>query len=166
MPAPYRVSFVCTGNICRSPMGDVILRSMLADVGLTEVVDVDSCGTGEWHIGQPAQPLALAALAEAGYDGSPHRARQLDASFVTERDLLLALDDGHLRWLRTLSRKARGTAEVKLLREFDPTAVEEGTLEVDDPYGGTPQDYERARAEIERACAGLTRWLASQLATR
>lgn len=163
MSPPYRVSFVCTGNICRSPMGEVILRAMLAQAGLAERVSVDSCGTGEWHVGQPAQPLALRALADAGYDGSPHRAQQLTPAFVTDRDLLLALDDGHVRWLRKLSRKAQGTAQVRLLREFDPTAVADGTVQVEDPYGGTPADYERAREEIERGCAGLTEWLARSI---
>lgn len=140
-------------------MGEVILRAMLARAGLADRVSVDSCGTGEWHVGQPAQPFALQALADAGYDGSPHRGQQLTPAFVTDRDLLLALDDGHLRWLQKLSRKAHGTAQVRLLREFDPVAVADGTVQVDDPYGGTPTDYERAREEIERACAGLTEWL-------
>lgn len=163
MSEPYRVSFVCTGNICRSPMGEVILRGMLADAGLGERVVVDSCGTGEWHVGQPAQPFAIEVLADAGYDGTPHRAQQLSPAFVTDRDLLLALDKGHLRWLKKLSRKARGTTELRMLREFDSAAVNARTLEVDDPYSGTGADYERARDEIERSCRGLTTWLTEQL---
>ena len=164
MSEPYRVSFVCTGNICRSPMGEVILRSMLAEAGLAERVVVDSCGTGEWHVGQPAQPFAIEVLADAGYDGTPHRAQQLTPAFVTDRDLLLALDKGHLRWLRKLSRKVPDAAELRLLREFDETAVAAQTLEVDDPYSGTTADYERARDEIERSCRGLTTWLTGVLA--
>lgn len=163
MSEPYRVSFVCTGNICRSPMGEVILRSMLTDAGLGERVVVDSCGTGEWHVGQSAQPFAIDALADAGYDGTPHRAQQLTPDFVTDRDLLLALDQGHLRWLKKLSRKVPAAAQLRMLREFDETAVAAKTLEVDDPYSGTTADYERARDEIERSCRGLTTWLAHNL---
>lgn len=165
MSPTYRVSFVCTGNICRSPMGEVILRAMLADAGLADRVSVDSCGTGDWHVGQPAQPQALEALVDAGYDGSAHRAQQLGPVFVTDRDLLLALDEGHLRWLRELSVQAGGTADIRLLREFDAGAVSDGTLEVDDPYGGSTANYERAREEITRSCAGLTAWLTSHLVT-
>lgn len=163
MNEPYRVSFVCTGNICRSPMGEVILRALLADAGLGELVVVDSCGTGEWHVGQPAQPLAIEVLADAGYDGTPHRAQQLSPAFITDRDLLLALDKGHLRWLEKMSRKVSGAAEVRMLREFDSGAVAAKTLEVDDPYSGTTADYERARDEIERSCRGLTTWLTGHL---
>ena len=74
--APYRVCLVCLGNICRSPMAETVLRAALTEAGLDGTVVVDSAGTGDWHIGQPMNSGARAALATRGYDGSAHRARR------------------------------------------------------------------------------------------
>src|SRR6476659_3155359 len=94
-----RICFVCSGNICRSPMAEVITRAMLDDAGLTDV-QVSSAGTGEWHEGEGANPPAVRAMADAGYDGSLHRARGFDASWFDQLDLVVALDRGHERALR------------------------------------------------------------------
>jgi protein-tyrosine phosphatase len=72
---PYRVAVVCLGNICRSPIADVVLRRALERAGISERVEVESAGTGDWHLGHPMDRRAAAALATAGYDGSQHRAR-------------------------------------------------------------------------------------------
>ena len=151
---PYRISFVCTGNICRSPMGAVVLRRLLDDAGIGDTVQIDSAGLGDWHVGGGADPRTLTALAGRGYDGSRHRAGQITPSWVADHDLLLAADRGHLAELRALASEGT-TDRVRLLREFDPQAVADGELEVDDPYFGTAPEFDRCLTEIERACRGV-----------
>ena len=87
--ARYRIGLVCLGNICRSPMAEVVLREVIDRAGLGERVVVDSCGTGAWHVGEPMDRRAAAALIAADYDPTGHRAQTLDDSW-SDRDLLLA----------------------------------------------------------------------------
>jgi protein-tyrosine phosphatase len=159
---PYRIVFVCSGNICRSPMADVITRSLLAKAGLDVDVEVDSAGTGDWHVGDGADRRTVRALAEHGYDGSAHRAREFDRAWFAERDLVLVADRGHERQLRAWAPDEAARAKIKLLREFDPQAVADGTLELDDPWYGDRAAFERCLVEVERACAGLVDWLATR----
>lgn len=158
---PYRICVVCTGNICRSPIGEVVLRSMLAKAGLDDQVEVDSAGTGGWHVGDGADHRALAVLGRGGYDGSTHRAREYDVAWLADHDLVLAADRGHLRTLRRWAAQAGyqvgpdGDVDIRLLREFDPDALARNELEVDDPYYGAAAGFDRTLAEIEAACRGL-----------
>ncbi|WP_446666859.1 low molecular weight protein-tyrosine-phosphatase [Flexivirga sp. B27] len=161
--APYTVCFVCSGNICRSPMGEVILRSMLDEAGLGDQVTVDSAGIGDWHVGQGADPRTIAALSRGGYDGSAHRARQFEAADLTSRDLILAADRGHLHDLLQLRDEVDATAETRLVREFDADAMAAGELELDDPYFGNATDFDRCRDEVEAACRGVVAELRDQL---
>ena len=163
-PTTYRVCVICSGNICRSPMGEVILRSMLDSAGLGEDVVVDSAGTGGWHEGDPADPRTVQALKDHGYDGTGHRAREFRPQWFSERDLIVAADQGHVRELRRWAPSAPGSAKVRLLREFDPSAVASGTLEVDDPYFGSSDDFDRCLTVVERACRGLVEHLRVELA--
>ncbi len=103
-PRPLHVTFVCSGNICRSPMGHVILARLVAEAGLDDRVVVSSSGTGDWHVGEHADPRTVAVLAEHGYDGSAHRAREFDADEFADLDLVLASDEGHVRALQRLAR--------------------------------------------------------------
>lgn len=166
---PYRICVVCSGNICRSPIGEVVLTEQLKRAGLADRVVVDSAGTGAWHVGDRADRRAVAALRAAGYDGSAHRAREYDVAWLADHDLVLAADRGHLR---TLTRWAAqegyqvgpdGDVDIRLLREFDPAAVAAGELEVDDPYYGSQRDFDRVLAEVESAAAGLVDWLSDHL---
>ena len=116
---PYRVCCVCLGNICRSPMAEVVLRAQLAEAGLGERVIVDSAGTGDWHVGHRMNPPARAQLERRGYDGSAHRARQFDASWLAGRDLVLAMDASNFANLRLL---ARGDAKDRILLFGDVAA--------------------------------------------
>lgn len=160
----YSVCFVCSGNICRSPMGEVILRSMLDQAGLSDEVVVDSAGIGDWHVGQGADPRTLAALSRGGYDGSAHRARQFEASDLDDRDLILAADRGHLHELLQVGEGRQGTrAETRLVREFDADAMAAGELELEDPYFGNATDFDRCRDEVEAACRGLVAELQQEL---
>ncbi|MDO5628927.1 MAG: low molecular weight protein-tyrosine-phosphatase [Mobilicoccus sp.] len=162
MAAPYRVSMVCTGNICRSPMGEVVLRAMLEEEGLTDRVVVDSAGTAGWHIGNGADPRTVSALKAGGYDGSAHVAQQFSPEWIAGRDLVLVADEGHRRAVVAMADGA-DTSHVRLLREFDPAAVEAGTLEVDDPYYGNDDGFARCLAEVEAACRGVVTHLRAQV---
>ncbi len=99
--APFRVSFVCSGNICRSPMAGIVFAQIAADAGLGDRFVVESAGTGDWHVGEPADERTIAALAARGYDGSRHRARQFDPDRFPDLDLVVALDRSHERVLRS-----------------------------------------------------------------
>jgi protein-tyrosine phosphatase len=163
-PVPFRVCFVCSGNICRSPTAEVVLRSYVAAAGLEGRVEVESAGTGNWHVGDLADQRSVRTMAESGYDGSGHRARQFEASWFGRLDLVLALDSSHLADLRALAPDPEARAKVRLLRSFDPEAVRAGTLDVADPFYGGVADFARVLVEVEAACAGLIDYL-SQVAS-
>src|SRR5580700_6145027 len=114
--APYRVCLVCLGNICRSPMAETVLRAALDEAGLAEAVTLDSSGTGDWHVGEQMYPQARMALARRGYDGSAHRARQYEASWLADRDLVLAMDARNLATLRRMADPA-GRDRIRLFGE-------------------------------------------------
>lgn len=152
----YRICVICSGNICRSPIAAVVLRDQLAEVGLADRVQVDSAGTGDWQVGNPADPRTLAVLSAHGYDGSDHRAAWFGPDQVGRHDLLLVADRGHLDRVTRATRAAGEEPDIRLLRSFDAEAVAAGTLEVDDPYYGADDGFARCLEEIERACRGVT----------
>jgi protein-tyrosine phosphatase len=160
---PLHVTFVCSGNICRSPMGHVILQRMVDDAGLSEHVRVSSSGTGDWHVGEHADPRTVKVLAQHGYDGSRHRAREFDPDEFDEVDLVLASDEGHVRTLNRLARTPHNRGKIRLVREFDPDAVEAGTLETGDPWYGGEEHFARCFAEVEAACRGILHHVRAQL---
>ena len=137
--SPYRVCLVCLGNICRSPMAETVLRAALTDAGLAEAVTLDSSGTGDWHVGQQMYPQARRALAQRGYDGSMHRARQFRASWLPDRDLILAMDAGNLAALRRMAGP-EDRDRVSLFGEVGGLG-EIGGGEIPDPYGGNEADF-------------------------
>ncbi|HUA43210.1 MAG TPA: low molecular weight protein-tyrosine-phosphatase [Streptosporangiaceae bacterium] len=158
---PYRICIVCLGNICRSPMGEVLLRDELRKAGLAGKVEVESAGTGDWHIGEAMDSRARAELSRRGYDGSRHEARQIQASWLTEYDLLLAMDRANLASLRRMAAGDTDLAgRIQLMLSFDPDAPD--GAEVPDPYNGSPDDYAEVFELVEAAARGL----ASQLAAR
>jgi protein-tyrosine phosphatase len=165
--APLRICFVCTGNICRSPSAEVVLRARLAEAGRAGQVVIDSAGTGPWNVGKDMDPRARQALSRGGYPAPPHIARQFLAEDFAGRDLVIALDAGHLARLGQLARLAGDPAEaagsISLLRGYDPAAVAAGELDVPDPYYGGEPEYEAALTQIEAACAGLARLLGDRL---
>jgi protein-tyrosine phosphatase len=145
-PGRYRVGMVCLGNICRSPMADVVLRAKVADAGLDDRVAVDSCGTGGWHVGDPMDRRAAATLTAAGYDATQHRAQQWAEHWLDDHDLLLAMDETNLADVGGRSDR------VLLLRDFDP--VEPGAV-VPDPYYGGDDGFLDVLAMVERSCDAL-----------
>ncbi|MFJ6480733.1 MULTISPECIES: low molecular weight protein-tyrosine-phosphatase [unclassified Streptomyces] len=149
----YRVCFVCTGNICRSPMAESVFRAHVAADGLDTLVEVDSAGTGGWHEGDGADPRTIAVLEAAGYE-QDHRARQFRSSWFARLDLVIALDAGHLRDLRALAPTAQDAAKVRLLRSYDPAASAAET-DVPDPYYGPRGGFEECLELVEAASPGL-----------
>ncbi|GGZ68763.1 low molecular weight protein-tyrosine-phosphatase [Streptomyces subrutilus] len=149
----YRVCFVCTGNICRSPMAESVFRARVTEAGLDGLVEVDSAGTGGWHEGDGADPRTVAVLESAGY-AQNHRARQFRSSWFARLDLVIALDAGHLRDLRDLAPTPQDTAKVRLLRSYDPSAAASDT-DVPDPYYGSLDGFEECLELVEAASPGL-----------
>ena len=153
--ADYRICVICSGNICRSPMGEVILRHLLDEAGLGDSVEVDSAGTGGWHEGDGADPRTLTSLTSGGYDGSAHRARQWQHAWYADRDLVLVADRGHERALLRLAPSAEDRDKVRLFRSFDPESVAADDLEMDDPWWGDDRDFDRTYAEVRAAVPGV-----------
>ncbi|MFD9358884.1 low molecular weight protein-tyrosine-phosphatase [Streptomyces sp. NPDC060031] len=149
----YRVCFVCTGNICRSPMAESVFRARVAEAGLDHLIEVDSAGTGGWHEGDGADPRTVTVLEAAGYE-QDHRARQFRSTWFAGLDLVIALDAGHLRDLRALAPTPQDAAKVRLLRSYDPAATA-AQSDVPDPYYGSLDGFEECLALVEAASAGL-----------
>jgi protein-tyrosine phosphatase len=162
---PYVICLVCLGNICRSPMAEIILHNELAGAGLAGAVTVESAGTGDWHVGEPMFGPARDELARHGYDGSTHRARQLEPSWLAGYDLVLALDRANLAALRAMAPGRDTAGRVRLLRWFDPALRPDDPYdgEVPDPFGGGPEGYALAYGLVVAAVRGLTGRLAEFL---
>ena len=165
---PYRILTVCTGNICRSPVAEVVLRSRLDDAGLGGRVVVDSGGTSSDEEGAPVDRRARAVLAAHGYDVPRHVARQVEAPWLGQRDLVLAMTAQHARWLRR--RAPEGARDrVRLYRSFDPAApagAAEEELDIADPWYGGPEDFEATLAEVEAGADAVVEHVRRELGAR
>ena len=148
----YGVLFVCTGNICRSPSADGILRHKAAEAGLADRLLVDSAGTHGFHIGDPPDPRAIRQAGARGYDLTPLRARQLTRQDFADFDLILGMDQGHMRRMADLAPPG-SKAEIMLF--MDCAEPRPATREVPDPYYGDLRDYDHALDLIEEAMPGL-----------
>ncbi len=171
VPAPrnsrddrYRICLVCLGNICRSPMAEVVLRDELDRAGLGDRVSVESAGTGDWHIGGPMDPRARTELTRRGYDGSRHIARQIKPHWMDRYDLLVVMDLKNLATLRSWAGDDPELADgrIQLMRAFDPAAG--ASDEVPDPYDGGPAEYTQTFELVHAAARGLAGRLAGLLA--
>ena len=160
--APYEMVFVCTGNICRSPMAEMATKMMAEATvlpdgsSLGDRLIVTSAGTGPWHEGEPMDPRASAALQRAGYPDPPHVSHQISVPRLQRSNLILALDGRHQQTLRSLGVEP---SRLFLLRSFDPSAA--GDSDVPDPYYGDDTGFDACLEMIANGCRGLVSALAS-----
>ena len=145
----FRVLFVCTGNICRSPTAEGVLRHLAQDSGIP--IHVESAGTGDWHVGQPPDERAQHHAKGRGYDLSAQRARQVRLRDFEDFDLIVAMDRGHLA---ALERQCPGEHRGKL------RLLAEGR-DVPDPYYGGPDGFERVLDMVEAGCRRLLHEIAT-----
>ncbi|HEX4116799.1 MAG TPA: low molecular weight protein-tyrosine-phosphatase [Solirubrobacteraceae bacterium] len=149
-----RILFVCLGNICRSPTAEGVMAKLVADAGLGDEIELDSAGTGAWHVGEPADARARkAALARAIELHSI--ARQVRAEDFERFDLILAMDSSNQHALRQLAPNEVAREKVRLLREFDPASAAEHDLDVPDPYYDSERGFEIVLDQVQAACEGL-----------
>ena len=162
----YRITVVCTGNICRSPMAEFILRERLEEAGLADVVSVDSAGTTAWEEGNPADPRTVSALRRRGHTGdyTGHRARVSDKRWFDDVDLVLAADHGHYTVLRRLAGTPEAQARIRMLRSFDPAGPKGDALAIDDPWYGDDSSFDRTYDEVTGAADGVVAFVRDQLA--
>lgn len=153
--ALFRICFVCTGNICRSPMAETVFRSLAKSAGLERAVAVLSAGTGDWHVGEPSDDRTLAALASRGYNGTGHRGRQFDPDWFASLDLVVVFDRSQERILRAWAASEQDRSKVQLLLNFDPAQAP--LIDVPDPYYSDAALFDQVLAMIEKACAALFR---------
>lgn len=169
----YRVMMVCTGNICRSPMAEIVLRDKLTDAGLDSQCVVDSSGISDEEVGNPIDARARKVLESAGYVGGDvdqHIARQFTAQDLESHDLILTMTARHAAAARRLAVRAGRpdlAQRVVMFRSFDPGMERRGIadeeysreyeyqLDVEDPWYGGMSDFEECLASIERAVSGL-----------
>lgn len=150
-----RVLAVCAGNICRSPAAEAAIREAAAEAGV--VLDVDSAGTGSWHIGEPPHPEAVAAGARVGLmiDG---RARKFTVADFERFDAIVVMDRSNLRDVLSLAPSLAARAKVRLFRTYDPASEED---EVPDPWGGPEEGYRETIDIVRTAAAGMIASLVS-----
>ncbi|MBK5257211.1 MAG: low molecular weight phosphotyrosine protein phosphatase [Vicinamibacteria bacterium] len=147
---PFRVLFVCSGNICRSPLAEALFKSMAHEAGLGSRFVVDSAGTHGYHEGDQADPRTRQVGRKHGLIVDSIARSVVDEDF-DHFDLILAMDRGHRSELESRAGKGRSAA-IRMMREFDPGA---GNPDVADPYYGGEDGFEKMYTTLEPACRGL-----------
>lgn len=147
-----RICFVCLGNIVRSPLGENMFRHLAEQAGVGDQYEVDSAGTGSWHVGESPDRRMRQVAARRGfkYDGQARQFRQRD---FDQFDLIIAMDTDNRANLRRLARNAADEAKIQLMRAFDPQGGPNAT--VPDPYYGGIDGFENVYDIVERSCQGL-----------
>jgi protein-tyrosine phosphatase len=157
-----RVLFVCTGNICRSPTAEGVLRHQVQAAGLRRRILVDSAGTLDYHAGEPPDARAQAAARNRGYDLSRLRARQVEPHDFSTFDYLLGMAEEHVTWLRKRAAPDQ-LQKIGLLLDYAPDL---GRRDVPDPYYGVSEGFELVLDLVEQASQGLLDHLRGELALR
>lgn len=147
---PQRLLFVCSGNICRSPLAEALFRSLAAEAEVLPHFEIDSAGTHGYHEGDQADPRTRRVGRKHGLIVDSIARPVIDADF-DRFDLILAMDRGHRREL--LARAGSGrSVSIRLMREFDPEAKDQ---DVPDPYYGGEDGFEVMYQILDPACRGL-----------
>ena len=147
-----RILMVCTGNICRSPTAEGVLRAKLQRAGLQGLVLVDSAGTQGYHTSEPPDVRAVRAAAQRGYQIGGLRARAMKPEDFASFDWVLAMDQSHMDWLLKRS-PPQAAGRITLLMSLALQHL--GTQEVPDPYYGGPAGFEHVLDLVEDACEGV-----------
>jgi protein-tyrosine phosphatase len=153
-----RISFVCLGNICRSPTAEAVMRKLVASEGLKAAIEIDSAGTGDWHVGHTRDTRSQAVGKRRGTPLGGF-ARQFQPGDFALFDYVLAMDRSNRDDLLAMAPDLAGRAKVHLFRSFDPNSPKEA--EVPDPYYGGPDGFDRVFDICEAACRGLLAHLVS-----
>lgn len=165
---PYTVMTVCTGNICRSPMAEIVLRNEFALRGLSDVVAVRSSGVSDEEYGNPIDRRAQRELTKRGYHlPATHFAHRIDADEIAETNLFLPMTASHMRsLLRLLPAQKREL--VHMYREFDPSLPKpqpgrEMLLDLADPWYGGPREFEVAMDQVEECAPYIADWVCARI---
>ena len=146
-----RVLFVCLGNICRSPLAENVFRHLVEEAGLEDQFEIDSAGTGSWHVGERPDDRATATALARGIE-VVGCARQVTPDDLVIFDYVLAMDRDNLRELEHMARQGPATARIELLRAYDP---EQEGGDVPDPYYGGATGFENVFDIVSRSCRNL-----------
>ncbi len=147
-PRPIRVMFVCLGNICRSPLAEGVFRQLVHEAGLSHRIEIDSSGTGRWHVGEPPDKRMRATAQRHGVSIDHQRGRQIEADDLEYFDYILAMDRRNYDTTRRLDDRDATLSKVHLFRSFDPTPDD---LEVPDPYYGRgTEGFEEVYTIVDR----------------
>ena len=161
--ARMRLLFVCLGNICRSPTAEGVMRALVREAGLEQQIELDSAGTGGWHVGESPDARATEAARRRGIalEGAARKVRPRD---FEDFDLILAMDTTNLRDLQRLAPDQQAREKVRLLREWGRAGSQSsgGDLDVPDPYYGGPGGFDRVLDLVQASCATLLQQLQSK----
>jgi protein-tyrosine phosphatase len=145
------VLFVCLGNICRSPLAEGVFQHLVEEAGLSNRFEIDSAGTGAWHVGEPPDARATMVASQHGVHLAS-RARQVTESDLDHFEYVVAMDHDNLRNLERMAATCGSEAQIELLRRSDA----DGTgKEVPDPYYGGASGFETVYEMVHRSCVGL-----------
>lgn len=147
-----RIMFVCLGNICRSPLAEIVFRKRIHDADLGDIFDVESSGTGHWHVGEQADNRMRRKAAEYGLSLESHRGQQLTAAHLAEFDHIFVMDKNNLHDVLYLDKLDDHGHKVRLFREVDP---EPDDYQVPDPYHGGARGFENVYQIVDRTVQKL-----------
>lgn len=160
--APTRVLFICLGNICRSPAAEGVFLHLLEREGLQQAFEVDSAGTGSWHVGNRADPRMRSAADRRGIH-LPSRARQLEPADLSRFDHILTMDGDNLSAVQAMARRHPASARIAPITDH---CRRHRASEVPDPYYGGPDGFDQVLDLLEDACEGLLEDLLTQRQSR
>ncbi len=160
MAEPFRLLFVCLGNICRSPAAEGVMRALVESEGLADRVTIRSAGTGGWHAGKLPDQRMRSAAQNRGYNLSS-RARQVSENDLREHHLVLVMDQQNLRDVRSYDYESQFASKIRLFCEF---CTDHQEREVPDPYYGGEQGFEDVLNLLEDGCRGVLCHIRSSLA--